>query len=106
MKTAEPSLTRSAEIAGLAVELNHAPNPDIVGGYWESMPPKGKRLVEVKSIAHASEVCSAFIEEWRLGGGNWTGGVVRLNGRIIARISYNGRSWTREFGEPDNREIL
>lgn len=83
-------------MAGLTVELKHASNPDIAGGYWEGAPPKGKKIIAVASILQASIACSAFISEWGLGGGNWTVGAVRQGGKIIARISYNGRSWTPE----------
>jgi hypothetical protein len=91
----------------LTVELAHAPNPDIQGGgYWEGVPPEGVRLIPVSSVAEASQVCREFLDQWGLGGGNWTGGDVRENGTVVARISYNGRAWnTFPWGHPDHAEI-
>jgi hypothetical protein len=91
----------------LTVKLDHAPNPDIrSGGYWEDVPPAGAKIVEVKSLAEASNVCQDFIEKYGLGGGNWTGGEVRADGIVIAQISYNGRCWTpAPWGSPDHKEI-
>jgi hypothetical protein len=91
------------EPTGMTVELKHAANPDIAGGYWEARPPKGARLVTVGSLKEASDVCQSFIREWGLGGGNWTGGAVRRNGKTVARISYNGRAW--EPGNFPTKEI-
>ena len=34
-----------------------------------------------------------YIETWDIGGGNWTGGDVYLEGKYIGNISYNGRFW-------------
>jgi len=91
----------------LSVTLAHAPNPDIrSGGYRGDIPPRRKAVVPVGSLAEASRVCTAFIDKYGLGGGNWTGGDVRDNGKVIARISYNGRCWTpAKWGTPEHKEI-
>jgi hypothetical protein len=105
-KSAETFSAPVAANGGLTVELAHARNPDIRGGYWAEVPPKGKRLVPVADFAEASRVCQAFINQYGLGGGNWTGGKIRQGGKVVARVSYNGRVWTQEFGHPDCKEIV
>jgi len=78
----------------MQVTLSHAPNPDIGGGYWDGViPDTNNTVVEVEDLAHASRVCRGFIEEWGLGGGNWTGGQVSDGDEEVAKISYNGRAW-------------
>jgi hypothetical protein len=82
---------------GMFVKLAHEPNPDIEGGYWDEVPvapPAGKsKWVPVKSLADASKACRQFLDQYGLGGGNWTGGLVVRDGVPIAEISYNGRAW-------------
>lgn len=82
---------------GMFVKIAHEENPDIAGGYWTDIPedpPAGKsKWVPVKSIADASKVCRQFLDQYGLGGGNWTGGLVVKDGMPIAEISYNGRAW-------------
>jgi len=53
--------------------------------------PDGAR--HVRSLAEASRECADYIKDNQLGGGNWDGGDVFLDGKIVARISYNGRVW-------------
>ena len=60
------------------------------------------RWVEVKSLKEASEVAQTFLRVNGLGSGNWTGGQVKVGGKVVARISYNGRAW--EPGN-DSKEI-
>ncbi len=65
-------------------------SPDVPQGYIE-LPAT---WVEVRSLAHASQVCRQYIDEHGLGGGNWTGGeVVTAEGAPLAYVSYNGRVW-------------
>ena len=75
------------------VQLSHASNPDIPG-YWDQPIDSGKtRIIQVNSIHEASKVCREYIDRNHLGGGNWTGGNVFHDGELVARISYNGRTW-------------
>ena len=37
-----------------------------------------------------------FVEDKELGSGNWAGGQVFANDRLVAYVSYNGRLWTEE----------
>ena len=86
----------------MTVTVRHAPNPDIVGGYWQHPVDSRKaRQVPVDDIEDASYVCRRYIDRNELGGGNWTGGDVFNNGEYIGRISYNGRFWqsTHEYGK-------
>jgi hypothetical protein len=55
---------------------------------------EAKRWQKVGSIAEASAACRKFIADNELGGGNWSGGDVQDEaGKVVARISYNGRAW-------------
>lgn len=96
-------------IIGLTVTLSHASNPDVDGGYWdEPVDPPTPKHVLVSSLARAQEVARAYIERNGLGGGNWTGGTLMLDGKAIGHISYNGRAWhgsPRDWGK-DSREML
>jgi hypothetical protein len=74
------------------VQLSHAPNPDIAGGYWTEKRP-AKLTASVKTLQDAASTCRAYIEHNELGGGNWTGGQVFMGKEQVARISYNGRIW-------------
>ena len=51
----------------------------------------------ISSLWEASEAVGKFILDNDLGAGNWAGGdVFNKEGKVIARISYNGRAWTPE----------
>ena len=78
----------------MKLKLSHASNPDVRGGYWsEPIDPKRAQYIEVPTMEAASKAVRAYIEKNGLGGGNWTGGSLTVNGNEIARISYNGRAW-------------
>ena len=78
----------------MLVTLSHARNPDIDGGYWNEPVDSGKKQrVTVADLADASKVCRTFIERNDLGGGNWTGGEITKDGKVVAHVSYNGRVW-------------
>ena len=51
--------------------------------------------VKVGSLREASKTCRSYIQGWNLGGGNWAGGEVSVNGEVVAWVSYNGRVWKR-----------
>jgi hypothetical protein len=75
----------------MKVRLAHASNPDIRGGYWGEKPTVKAHSVTVTTLDEASKVCRDFIEKYELGGGNWTGGQVEDNNKVVAQIAYNGR---------------
>ncbi len=85
----------------LTVTLSAAPNPDYPPNDERGSIRLRKRTVPVASLRDASKACRDFILTHNLGGGNWTGGEVRdASKAFVARISYNGRAWTK-----DNVEI-
>lgn len=84
------------------VNLSHAKNPDISGGYHDAPQEAGKaKSVKCKTLQEASQKCRTYIERNNLGGGNWTGGAVFFGSdrgcipgtEQVATISYNGRIW-------------
>jgi hypothetical protein len=78
----------------LTVKLEAKPNPDYMDSDYRGLLNIKAQLVSVNSLKMASEVCSKFIEDNELGGGNWTGGEVKdSGGKVIAQVSYNGRVW-------------
>ena len=77
-----------------SVDLNSRGNPDRGQDPDRPLPGVARKVVEVRSLARASEVCTAWIEANDLGAGNWTGGTVRdASGRKVARVSFNGKVW-------------
>jgi hypothetical protein len=93
---------------GLTVRLSHAPNPDIAGGYWdEPIDPRKAQHALVNSLINAQQTARDYIERNNLGGGNWNGGDLRLDGKSIGRISFNGRAWRLDGTEmpPDADEL-
>lgn len=84
------------------VHLSAAGNPDF-GEYGDIGAPE--RWEPVVSYAAASAVVRAYIAEYDLGGGNWTGGEIRAGERgtptqVVARVSYNGRVWPPDRWQP------
>ena len=60
---------------------------------------EANRWQKVGSIAEASTACRKYIEDNELGGGNWSGGEIMDDKKIVvARISYNGRAWLPSTG--------
>ena len=53
----------------------------------------GAKRVVISTLREASKLCLAFIEKWNLGGGNWTGGEVQIDGKPQYQVGYNGRVW-------------
>lgn len=92
-----------APASGAYQVLLHAlPNLDFRQGSAE-IP---RRWVRVRSLAEAGQRVRTFIEENSLGAGNWAGGLIRQGGRVVARVSYNGRIWqTDETGRPTGYEL-
>lgn len=77
----------------LQVELKAGPNPDYNA-------PDDRATMRIKAFRHsvdsykdASRAVRHFVETNNLGGGNWTGGRIFDDGRLVGRVSYNGRVW-------------
>jgi hypothetical protein len=78
----------------LNVTLSAAPNLDFPMGSYEREIEVAAYRVQVATIEDAGKEVRAFIAEFDLGGGNWTGGdVMDASGKVVARIEYNGRVW-------------
>lgn len=77
------------------VSLASCGNPDFGQDLTQSMSG-AEKTTRVSSMREASLVCREYIEEHQLGGGNWTGGQITKNGRIVAYVSYSGRVWEHE----------
>jgi hypothetical protein len=82
----------------MEVLLSSVGNPDYCQDPNQPMfGAKSNKAVEVKDFTEASIECLAFILRNDLGSGNWDGGDIIENGKLIAYVSYNGRVW--EVGE-------
>jgi hypothetical protein len=72
------------------VTLAAVPNRD----YENDTRRASKLHVPVSSYAEASRICSDFIQKHGLGSGNWMGGTITdARGKIVGKVSYNGRVW-------------
>ena len=78
-------------------------NPDFGQDSRRSLPGVPRKTLRVASLADASKACRAYIAHFELGGGNWLGGEVTKDGKVIAKISFNGRAW--EPGNYPTKEI-
>lgn len=97
-----PSNTTTQAITGkMCVSLSNAGNIDHNQNPHSELCGTLVGTVECASFAEASKLCGMYIDEYGLGGGNWTGGQVYQNGILIARVSYNGRVW-----DMNNKEII
>lgn len=61
--------------------------------FQEDPPTKNAIMVRAKSLREASDLCRAYIGMHGHGYSTWYGGEVFLAGKLVARISYNGRAW-------------
>jgi len=52
-----------------------------------------RSMVPVDSFRSASNAVLGYIKRNNLGGGNWAGGQIFQDGKMIAHVSYNGRVW-------------
>lgn len=96
MKSAYGQEVTGAELQKVGVfgvVLASAGNPDF--GQDPDRPLWGVRpcKVTVTTLNDASAACRTFISDNGLGSGNWAGGNVISDGKVVARISYNGRVW-------------
>ncbi len=94
-RTAVPTAELRATGAPYALWLATCGNPDMgqnpYGPHWGSQPDQ---FLFLPSLEAAGPAARAFIEDNGLGGGNWHGGhVFDVSGRLVGRVSYNGRYW-------------
>lgn len=79
------------------VTLEAVGNPD-----YEGYDYRGRmfHVKPSKAICSSIEECQKkveeFIDEYNLGGGNWSGGEVFKNNEFIGYISYNTRFWDKD----------
>lgn len=86
------------------VTLSSAINPDDCQREFVRPLIKEKR-VSVCSLREARSVVLHFIDDNDLGGGNWNGGKVYEEGKVVAHVSYNGRVWEEEKWSKNCKEI-
>lgn len=55
--------------------------------------------VQVADVEQASAQVRGYIDMYGLGSSDWAGGELRLDGKKIGRISYNGRAWNNDGTE-------
>lgn len=84
----------------MQVELKADPNPDY-------SKDDHRATVRIKAFRHtvdsykdASRAVRHFIQTNELGAGNWSGGRIFDDvGRVIGRVSFNGRIWDTSNNE-------
>lgn len=75
------------------VALASVGNPDFCQDPTRSLPGVRRKTVRAGSLGEAAQLCRAYIEQHELGAGNWSGGDVTEDGKLVARVSFNGRVW-------------
>jgi len=78
---------------GYSVFLRAVPNFDFGPQTHQATVDVPGRWILVDSLTDARQKALDFIRAWDLGGGNWNGGEIAHNGKVFARVSYNGRIW-------------
>ena len=78
---------------GYSLFLRAVPNLDFAPETHQATVDVPGRWILVDSIADARMKALDFIRAWDLGGGNWSGGEIARDGKVFARVSYNGRIW-------------
>lgn len=78
---------------GYSLFLRAVPNLDFAPETHQATVDVPGRWILVDSIADARKKALDFIRAWDLGGGNWSGGELARDGKVFARVSYNGRIW-------------
>lgn len=78
---------------GYSIFLRAVPNNDFSGKSHAANVDVPGRWIPVDSLADARRKALDFIRAWDLGGGNWIGGEVASDGKVVVRVSYNGRVW-------------
>ena len=81
------------------IVLQSVGNPDF--GQDPDQPMSPPEIVIVDTLRAASEAARAYIQRHHLGSGNFPSPRVVKDGRVVARISYNGRIWLPPDGACD-----
>lgn len=83
-------------VGNFRVSLSNAGNPD--RGQDPTRPLWGVRPKSAiaQTMEVAAAICQNYIQENDLGSGNWTGGEILEDGRLVAKVSYNGRIWNAD----------
>lgn len=75
------------------IDFGQTPNKPVNGAMAETL--------KVADFAEASKKCRDYIAKYELGAGNWIGGKITDEaGKVVARVSYNGRVWPAEEWKP------
>jgi hypothetical protein len=87
----EPKLVDSA----FAVVCTGHGNPSYLQDPDQYVSPE--MLYACNSLTEASQICRNYLDHFRLGAGNWSGGqVYHPTMGLIANVSFNGRVWDLE----------
>ena len=78
----------------MQITMSSCGNPDFDEDPAQALSPT--LIISVATFEEASAACRAYIEQYDLGGGNWSGGQLFEAGRQVARVSYNGRVWEKD----------
>ena len=96
----ESALNRKAAL--YSVKLSNVGNPDFRQDPDRPLPDTTCGWAHVDTLKECSDLCRTYIAFYDLGGGNWNGGhIMRADGVMIGRVSYNGRIW-----DPSDKEII
>lgn len=76
------------------IVLTSCGNPDF--GQNPSDPMSPAKIVAANSIEECQVSARKYIEDYDLGGGNWSGGQVYQDGDYVGYVSYNGRFWDKD----------
>ena len=93
MSQIEVSADHQAKEGNYKVQLASVGNPDHGENPNRSIPGVPKSFVPASTMANAAQICRDYIAKHDLGSGNWAGGDIVENGKIVAKVSYNGRVW-------------
>lgn len=73
------------------VKLSACGNIDYGQNPYEPLYGVPKRVIKATSIEECQQIVINYIDFYDIGSGNWDGGDVFKDGKLIGYISYNGR---------------
>lgn len=83
-----------ALIGRYMVKLSNAGNPDHRQDPDRTLPGTRNGWAPASSLAECVDICARYMTHYDLGSGNWTGGAIKDGtGKVVARVSANGRVW-------------